>query len=501
MQAPLRILHLEDDARDAELLLATLEAAGIVSQVTLVDSQADFSASLERGGWDLVLADYSLPSFDGLSALKIALEKCPDVPFIFVSGTLGEEVAVEALKIGAADYVLKERLSRLALSVQRALREAQARAGRKRAEEALSESEYRYRMLIEKAYDAIFLENERDEIIEVNEQACALLGYSREELLKMKVSDLQAPEFGGQAGRVVRDEIEKHGGATFESMDLHRSGRRIAVEVTNTPIYDRGQKLVLAIRRDITERKRQEEELRQAQAAQFEIRLEARVMERTRIARELHDTLLQNFQGLVLRFQSVLKMLPENPLEARQRLETALHQAAEAITEARDAIQGLRAMVAEGDDLARAVIGFGEELAAHQMDSNSPAIHLDVKGRPRNLNPVVRDEAYRIASEALRNAFRHAQAQRIIVEIHYDEQQFRLRVRDDGKGIDEETLRRRSARHFGLPGMRERAEIVGGHLEVWSKLNSGTQVDLSIPGGIAYDGAAHQSVTSVERPT
>jgi PAS domain S-box-containing protein len=238
---------------------------------------------------------------------------------------------------------------------------------------------------------------------------------------------------------------------------------------------------------DIEDRKRAEEELRQAQAAQFEINLETRVRERTRIARELHDTLLQNFQGLLLRFQSVLKMLPERPLEARQRLESALHQAAEAITDARDAIQGLRAMVAESDDLARAVTAVGEELAAHRTDSNSPAIHLEVKGTPRNLNPVVRDEAYGIASEALRNAFRHAQAQRIIVEIQYDKQQFRLRVRDDGKGIDEETLRQQSARHFGLPGMRERAEIVGGCLEVWSRLGSGTQVELSIPGATAYD--------------
>ena len=238
---------------------------------------------------------------------------------------------------------------------------------------------------------------------------------------------------------------------------------------------------------DIEDRKRAEEELRQAQAAQFEISLETRVRERTRIARELHDTLLQNFQGLLLRFQSVLKMLPERPLEARQRLESALHQAAEAITDARDAIQGLRAIVAESDDLARAVTAVADELAAHRTDSNSPVIHLEVKGTPRKLNPVVRDEAYGIASEALRNAFRHAQAQQIIVEIQYDKQQFSLRVRDDGKGIDDETIRQQSARHFGLPGMRERAEIVGGCLEVWSRLGSGTKIELNIPGTIAYD--------------
>jgi signal transduction histidine kinase len=112
---------------------------------------------------------------------------------------------------------------------------------------------------------------------------------------------------------------------------------------------------------------------------------------------------------------------------------------------------------------------------------------VEVEGGPRQLNPVVRDETYRIAGEALRNAFRHAQARRITVEIQYDKRQFCLRVRDDGKGIDEEIIRRQPAGHFGLPGMRERAEIVGGRLEIWSKIDSGTQIELKIPGAIAYD--------------
>src|SRR6266850_3112564 len=139
MKSPLRILHLEDNPHDAELIQAVLEAEGIVCQVTRVDTQADFFASIEQVGFDIILADYTLPSFDGLSALKIALEKCPDVPFIFVSGTLGEEVAIEALKIGATDYILKQRLSRIVPSVHRALREAKERAERKRAEALLSE--------------------------------------------------------------------------------------------------------------------------------------------------------------------------------------------------------------------------------------------------------------------------------------------------------------------------------------------------------------------------
>jgi PAS domain S-box-containing protein len=141
MPPPLRILSIEDDPKDAKLIQDLLETEGVVCEVTRVDTQAALLASLEQGGIDLILADYTLPSFDGISALKFAMKACPDVPFIFVSGTLGEEVAIEALKIGATDYVLKTRLSRLVPSVLRALREATQKAERKRAEELLRQSE------------------------------------------------------------------------------------------------------------------------------------------------------------------------------------------------------------------------------------------------------------------------------------------------------------------------------------------------------------------------
>src|SRR3979411_1311785 len=141
MPHPLRILSIEDDPKDAKLIQDLLEAEGVVCEVTRVDTEAALLDSVEQGGIDLILADYTLPSFDGISALKFAMKACPDVPFIFVSGTLGEEVAIEALKIGATDYLLKTRLSRLVPSVWRALREATQRAERKRAEEALRQSE------------------------------------------------------------------------------------------------------------------------------------------------------------------------------------------------------------------------------------------------------------------------------------------------------------------------------------------------------------------------
>jgi signal transduction histidine kinase/ligand-binding sensor domain-containing protein len=220
---------------------------------------------------------------------------------------------------------------------------------------------------------------------------------------------------------------------------------------------------------------------------QFAIGLEARVNERTRIARDLHDTLLQSFHGLMLRFQAATNLLPERPVEAKQSFESAIDQAAQAITEGRDAVQGLRSSTVETNDLAMAISALREELQADGTIADSTLFRMAVEGTPRNLHPILRDEVYRIAGETLRNAFRHAQARQIEVEIHYDARQFRLRVRDDGKGIDPEILGEHPRPgHFGLHGMRERAKIVGGQLDVWSELDSGTEVELSIPASRAY---------------
>jgi signal transduction histidine kinase/ligand-binding sensor domain-containing protein len=220
---------------------------------------------------------------------------------------------------------------------------------------------------------------------------------------------------------------------------------------------------------------------------QFAIGLEARVNERTRIARDLHDTLLQSFHGLILRFQAATNLLPERPVEAKQRFESAIDQAAQAVTEGRDAVQGLRSSTVETNDLAMAISALGEELQADGTIADSALFRMAVEGTPRNLRPILRDEVYRIAGETLRNAFRHAQARQIEVEIHYDARQFRLRVRDDGKGIDPEILGEQPRPgHFGLHGMRERAKIVGGQLDVWSELDSGTEIELSIPASRAY---------------
>jgi signal transduction histidine kinase len=220
---------------------------------------------------------------------------------------------------------------------------------------------------------------------------------------------------------------------------------------------------------------------------QFNARLEVRVGERTRIARDLHDTLLQSFQGLLLRFQTAYALIDTRPVDAKEVLGSSIDQAAQAITEGREAVQGLRASTVETNDLLVAIKTLGGDLAAEGGGHSSAGLRVEVQGTSRTLHPIVRDEIYRIVGEALRNAFRHAEANQIEVELHYDERQLRLRIRDDGKGIDPNFLAAEGrAGHFGLPGMRERAQLMGGKLTVWTAAQSGTEIELIIPAAHAY---------------
>jgi len=221
---------------------------------------------------------------------------------------------------------------------------------------------------------------------------------------------------------------------------------------------------------------------------QFNVGLEARVNERTRIARELHDSLLQGFQGMMFRLQAVRDMLPGRaPTEAIEALDNALERGDKAIAEGRDTVSDLRGSVVGDKDVADALTALGQELAAQNDNGAAQCVRVLVEGKQRELDPLLRDEVYRIAREALRNAFRHAKAQKIETEIMYGESEFLLYIRDDGSGIDSKVANQGArAGHWGLPGMRERAKSFGGKLEVWSEHGAGTEVKLIVPASIAY---------------
>jgi len=215
-------------------------------------------------------------------------------------------------------------------------------------------------------------------------------------------------------------------------------------------------------------------------ARQLNARYQERAGERMRIARDLHDTLLQSFQGLMLRLQVVEDLLPDG--KAKDQLEESLERADNAIAEARNAVQDLRSSATTPHELAEALRALGDELAT----DDSAAFRLVVEGTARDMHPIIRDEFYRIAREAVRNAFTHARAHRIETELTYGTSELRLRIRDDGQGIPAEFVEEGRPGHYGLTGMRERARQIGARLGIWSGTGAGTEIELRIASAIAY---------------
>jgi signal transduction histidine kinase len=220
----------------------------------------------------------------------------------------------------------------------------------------------------------------------------------------------------------------------------------------------------------------------------LDMQFRERLSERSRIARELHDTLLQSFQGLVLNFQRARNLLPDRSVEAIQTLDKALDGAEQAIVEGRDAIHDLRSLAPAAQGLAEEITALGEELIAEDTNKDPAQFRVVIEGSAQVLHPNVHVEIYRIAREALRNAVIHSQARLIETEIAYSDKLFRLRIRDDGKGLDP-NLRDQGERtgHWGLRGMRERAQRLGGELDIWSEPGAGTEVELRIPSSMVYE--------------
>ena len=262
------LLHLEAKAADADQVHAHLTAAGLGVDVRRVATRADFVAALEAHRYDLILAAYVLPDFDGLAALEVARAKAPETPFVFVSGMLGEEAAIEALKRGATDYVLKQRLERLVPAVQRALAEAHERAERRRAESALGESEERFRLIVENAHDhAMFTTDLEGRVTTWNTGAERLLGYAEAEILGRDAAILFTPEDRARGVPAAEMQQALHTGrGEDERWHLRKDGSRFWASGSTVPLRggDGPPRGFLKIFRDRTEHRRAEEELHEA---------------------------------------------------------------------------------------------------------------------------------------------------------------------------------------------------------------------------------------------
>ncbi len=265
MKHPLHILHLEENAKDAERIRRNLAEAEMACEVTRVETLRDFEAALGQGGFDLILTNYSPPAFDGLSALNIVKERRPEMPFIFVTGWFEEEAAIEAVKQGATDYVYKHRLSpRLVSAVKRALAEADEKKARRIAEEEMTETVTRYRALYEKALHCIYVHDLDGNFLDANEAALNLLGYTKNEVLSLNIMSLIDKNQLPMVFKTINEIRERGSQKSPRQFKLRKkNGEDVWLE-TDACLICRNEKpyAIQGIALDITVRKRLEWELR-----------------------------------------------------------------------------------------------------------------------------------------------------------------------------------------------------------------------------------------------
>jgi two-component system cell cycle sensor histidine kinase/response regulator CckA len=263
METLIQILHLEDDPVDAQLVQATLAEAGLACRLTRVQTRAEFETGLGNGGTDIILADLRLPAYDGMSALRLAHERCPEIPFIFVSGTMGEEAAIEALTQGAIDYVLKHNLVRLSSAVQRALQEARNQRERRQAEASIS----KLSQAIEQSPVSIVITDAAGSIEFVNAKFTQITGYSFAEALGQNPRILKSGETTADEYRQLWKTISSGGVWSGEFHNCKKNGELFWERATISPVRNADNVIThyVAVKEDISERKKLEDQLRQAQ--------------------------------------------------------------------------------------------------------------------------------------------------------------------------------------------------------------------------------------------
>ncbi len=484
MGKKLDILMLEDVDSDAELVKFELRKAGVDFTIRRVDTRKDFLKELEARLPDVILGDYNLPTFNGLAALKLSRKICPDVPFIFVSGAIGEEVAVDTLKEGATDYVLKQRLTRLGAAVERALEDAAKHRQLRQAEEMLKESEERFRTLFQTAGNVIAVVTPEGRISEFNLEAERITGWQRQEVLGKSFLRLFVPPAFAEAVKADFQKVlagrETRG---FEMPLKLRDGKeRPFLWNVNRLLGKDGQIIgEIAIGQDITERKQAEESLRESEQKLRLLTtqiLNAQEDERKRISRELHDELGQSLTVLKLGLRGVNRYLSEPP-EIKEELENIALYLDETIEKVRRLSRALSPAILEDLGLVPALKYLMDEFSPHYTINHHFAIEDLDHLFPKEAQIII----FRIFQESLTNIAKHAQASKVHLAIRQADGEVLFEVEDDGQGFEVGTILSRSTlnKGLGVAALYERAKMLGGSLQIQSRKGGGTRITCSVP--------------------
>jgi two-component system, NarL family, sensor histidine kinase UhpB len=463
MGAALNVLLVEDSEDDALLLVRTLRRGGYDPVWERVDTATDMEAALDGHGWDLIISDHSMPAFNSSAALGLLRSKgFVDLPFIIVSGQIGEDAAVAAMKAGAHDYLMKDNLARLNSAIERELREADVRRERRAAEEERRRAEEKYRSIFENAVEGIFQTTIEGQFLTANPAMARMFGYESPEDLLEAISNVRDQLY---AKPERREEFYRHAlrdgfVSGFEIEMQRKDGSPVWVSVNARAVYDAGGGIsgYEGTVEDITERKRAEDALR-----------EIREAERRRIARELHDVVLQDLTYALQSLQ-VQKWMPGGRGGEVERQIEALKRAVGGL---REAIYDLRLESVRERPLIRALASIVE--LNRQIGEGCEFELIVDDGFPVEISGSSGVEVVRVVQEALANVRRHSGAERAVVTLGAADGEVLVEIEDDGRGFGPET-----PYGMGLTGMRERVLALGGKLEVEGREGTGTRVFLRV---------------------
>lgn len=480
----LRILLLEDSPADAELELAALAAAGLDCNADLAQGREDFERLFRAGSYDAVLADYSLPDYTGLNALARVRAAEPLLPFILVSGALGEERAVETLRSGASDFVLKDNLGRLAPTLVRALEESRQRRAHHQTLLALELSERRYRAIVEDQSELIIRTLPDLTVTFVNGAFCRYFGRAQDQVLGRSLLEFAPP--GDQHGAKRWLERISVAAPSHErdspAFDANGSERWLHWAARGLFGADGALTEIQAVGRDVTELKRAMDDLGTARERLQRLSrrlLEVQESERRHLARELHDDIGQGLTALKLNLESLAR--GRDGVALAVRVDEALQTARHTIERVRQLSVNLRPL--QLDDL-----GLAAALRSHldrQAKLGNLVPHFEIQEAPVKLSPDIETACFRVAQESINNVLRHANATQIWLRLFVAGERLALSVRDDGAGFDVAAAQRRAAagESLGVVSMEERVALAGGNFQIQSAPGQGTVVVASFPFG------------------
>lgn len=491
---PLRVLLIEDSPDDADLVLIELIQAGLDNLSKRVETEEAMRAAMADGKWDVVISDFNLPNFSAHKALAVLRESGADIPFIIVSGCIGEENAIALMKEGASDFVMKDKLARLVPAIERELQDAAARREHRQTQRLLQENEKLLKGITASLGEGIFVLNDSGRLLFMNPEAERLLGWTEDDLFYHEVHQIihsrkqdgsPFPESDCGVLGVLKDgEVRR----TEDDVFWRKDGSPIPVSIVASAIVDDGKPIASVVAfQNISQRKQAEQELLESRKQLRELTnyLQAvREEERTRIARELHDELGQMLTGVKLDAMWLASRLSGERADVTDKVGSMSKLIDDTLDAMRRVAADLRPVMLDDLGLTAAVEWLSEEFGK----STGISVHLEVevecgscnyRGEGCCLNSEVSTAAFRIVQECLTNVARHAEAEHVLISLDCHDGKLMLLLSDDGKGMPASGENKRDS--YGVIGMRERAHNLGGRLHLLSIPGEGTTVVAIIP--------------------